>query len=151
LLSLHGFSGFSCEINFLILARMAVEDISVPSGCLDVTGKEIPESKTPRGVCMYVAVVTRELSIRAFPRLRRRPLRMSGFHRFLPQFEKTCLPLHDAARHLDQGLVANLEGVRISQARLLQLRAAAWRDRGKREIKIGVSAIDADPRQPWPG
>src|SRR6202021_4090729 len=31
LLSLHGLSGFSCEINFLILARMAVEDISVPS------------------------------------------------------------------------------------------------------------------------
>src|SRR3974390_3284069 len=31
LLSLPGLSVFSCEINFLILARMAMEDISVPS------------------------------------------------------------------------------------------------------------------------
>src|SRR5450631_1047930 len=31
LLSLNGFSGFSCEINLRILARMAVEDNPVPS------------------------------------------------------------------------------------------------------------------------
>src|ERR1700724_2679499 len=31
LASLNGLSGFSCEISFFILARIAVDDISVPS------------------------------------------------------------------------------------------------------------------------
>src|SRR6185437_1977385 len=50
LLSLHGFSGFSCEISFLILARMAVEDISVPSAASTWLEKKYRNSNTPRGV-----------------------------------------------------------------------------------------------------
>src|SRR5260370_14568697 len=57
LLSLHGFSGFSCEINFLILARMAVDDISVPSAASTWLGKKYRDSNTPRRVCLYFAGV----------------------------------------------------------------------------------------------
>ncbi len=66
------------------------------------------------------------------------------FHRFLAQFEKTRLPLHDAARHLDQGLVANLEAAH-QPARLLQLSAQHGVVGGARN-QVRVSVVDPDPR-----
>src|SRR5258708_33766674 len=50
LLSLHGFSGFSCEINFLILARMPVADNSVPQAPPTWPDKkDRPPEPLPRG------------------------------------------------------------------------------------------------------
>src|SRR5271167_3802352 len=78
LLSLHGFSGLSCEINFLILARIAVDDISVPSAAATWLEKKYRNSNTPRGVCMYLAVVTREIVDSCISTASATSLRMSG-------------------------------------------------------------------------
>src|SRR5258706_5846664 len=63
LLSLHGFSGFSCEINFLILARMAVDDTSVPSAASTWLVKQYRDFDTPRGRRTDMVVVTRVISV----------------------------------------------------------------------------------------
>src|SRR5260370_2647995 len=56
LLSLHGFSGFSCEINFLILARMALHAISVRSAASQGLEKNDRNSHTPPARGLYLRV-----------------------------------------------------------------------------------------------
>ena len=61
LLSLSGFAEFSDPINLRIFARTEVEDWSSPLADDRWLEKKYLNSNTPRGVCMYLLVVTREI------------------------------------------------------------------------------------------
>src|SRR6056297_2751278 len=61
LLSLSGLRGFSAATSFRISARMAVEEHSPPAVVATWLEKKYLSSKIPRGVCMYLFVVTREM------------------------------------------------------------------------------------------
>ena len=52
---------FSDAINFLIIARIAVDEIVAPEDPLTWLEKKYFSSKTPLGVCMYFWVVIREI------------------------------------------------------------------------------------------
>ena len=61
LLSLNGFLGSSSAVSFLISARMAVLETSPPLLVLTWLEKKYLSSNRPRGVCMYLRLVTREM------------------------------------------------------------------------------------------
>ena len=60
-LSLNGRPGFSAATTFLINARMAVLDTSPPVAVATWLEKKYFNSNIPRGVRMYLRVVTREI------------------------------------------------------------------------------------------
>src|SRR6185312_4440927 len=59
--SLNGLSLSSSLTSLRILARMAVEEVPDPSAPSTWLEKKYSSSKTPRGVCMYLPEVTREM------------------------------------------------------------------------------------------
>ena len=61
LLSLRGLRGFSASTSFLIRARIAVDEHSPPAAVLTWLEKKYLSSKIPRGVCIYLWVVTLEI------------------------------------------------------------------------------------------
>src|SRR5689334_16489600 len=56
-----GASPFSSLTSFLILVRIAVDEVPDPSAPSTWLEKKYLSSKTPRGVCMYLPEVTREM------------------------------------------------------------------------------------------
>ena len=59
--SLSGFSGSSSATSLRMRARMATDETSSPSAPETWLEKKYLNSKMPRGVCMYLPVVTREM------------------------------------------------------------------------------------------
>src|SRR6185436_3314212 len=60
-LSDSGLPGSSSLMSFLILARTAVDEAPPPSAASTWLEKKYLSSNTPRGVCMYLLDVTREM------------------------------------------------------------------------------------------
>ena len=84
-------------MSFVILARTAVEEAPPPSAASTWLEKKYLSSNTPRGVCMYLLEVTREMVDSCMSMAWAMSLRIIGPHAFFAMLEEGGLALDDAA------------------------------------------------------
>jgi hypothetical protein len=127
------------------LARIAVDETPVPSSAGTWLEKKKRNSNTPRGVCRYFPVVTRDIVDSCISMASATSFRIIGCMDSSPRSRKVLLALDDGARDSQHGVVADLEAAQ-QPARLLQLRAQHRVVRRARN-HAGVALVHPDARQ----
>ena len=115
-LSDSGLPGSSSLISLRILARTAVEEAPPPSAASTWLEKKYLSSNTPRGVCMYLLEVTREMVDSCMSMACGDVLEDHRPHALLAMLEEGGLALDDAARHFHQRLVADFQALDSQRA-----------------------------------
>ena len=144
-LSDSGLPVSSSLMSLRILARTAVEDAPPPSAASTWLEKKYLSSNTPRGVCMYLLDVTREMVDSCMSMACGDVLEDHRPHAFLAVLEERGLALDDAACHFHEGFVADFQALE-QPARFLQL-GAHGRMSGAAAEHVGVTLVEAHARQ----
>ena len=103
----------------------------------------------PRGVCMYLPVVTREIVDSCIADRLGDVAQDHRLHGFVAVLEEGRLPLHDRARHLEQRVVADLEAADAASALPAAARAAT-RSRPSAADQARVALVDLQRAAPTP-
>src|SRR5262245_230268 len=115
-----GLPAGSCEISLRILARIAVDDTPAPSSPATWLEKKKRNSNTPRGVCRYLPVVTREIVDSCISTASATSFRIIGRIDSSPRSRKAC------CRSTIVRATFSIVSFRISRLRRSQRASCSW-------------------------